>query len=126
MWALMPLALSLFNRETGFCTWKLRFKSWPRYSNWNDKVENLRSIAEEINIGVDSLVFLDDNPVERENVRMRLPEVLVPELPSNPLDYAPFLRGLVAGLDERIRGCRGRIGKEMLGFWDRVVERCRK
>jgi FkbH-like protein len=62
--------------------------------DWNDKVENLRRVAEEINVGVDSLVFLDDNPVERENVRMRLPEVLVPELPDDPVEYAPFLARL--------------------------------
>ena len=62
--------------------------------DWTDKVENLVKIAEEINIGVDSLVFLDDNPVERNNVRMRLPEVLVPELPGDPVEYAPFLAAM--------------------------------
>lgn len=39
--------------------------------------------------------------------------------------YRPFLRNLVEELDERVGGCRGRIGTEMLGFWSRVVERCR-
>ena len=48
-------------------------------------------------------------------------------LPRDQFDqvYYCFLRDLVVELDERVRGCRERIGKEMLGFWDRVVERCR-
>lgn len=44
-------------------------------SNWADKSENLRSIAEELNIGIDALVFIDDNPFEIEEVRARLPDV---------------------------------------------------
>ena len=48
-------------------------------------------------------------------------------LPKDQFDqvYHPFLRDLVVQLDERVRGSRERIGKDMLGFWDRVVERCR-
>ncbi|MDH5537709.1 MAG: HAD-IIIC family phosphatase, partial [Betaproteobacteria bacterium] len=55
--------------------------------NWNDKVENLKGIAECLNIGLDSLVFVDDNPVERARVREALPMVAVPELPSDPALY---------------------------------------
>ena len=55
--------------------------------NWNDKVENLREIAERLNIGLDSLVFVDDNPVERARVREGLPMVAVPELPDDPALY---------------------------------------
>ncbi|MAF27578.1 MAG: HAD-IIIC family phosphatase [Gemmatimonadota bacterium] len=62
--------------------------------DWRDKVEHLRELASEIGIGLDSLVFLDDNPVERGNVRHRLPEVLVPELPRDPSEYARFLGAL--------------------------------
>ena len=52
--------------------------------NWNDKVENLQAIARQLNVGIDSLVFVDDNPVERAFVRERLPMVAVPELPADP------------------------------------------
>jgi FkbH-like protein len=63
-------------------------------ANWNDKATNLQAIAEELSLGLDSLVFLDDNPVERGLVRQLLPQVLVPELPEEPAWYA---RTLAAG-----------------------------
>lgn len=53
-------------------------------ANWDDKASNIRYIAETLNIGLDSIVFLDDNPAEREIVRTMLPEVSVPELPRDP------------------------------------------
>lgn len=56
-------------------------------ANWTDKAENLRSIAKQLNIGLDSLVFVDDNPVERARVRECLPAVAVPELPEDPVHY---------------------------------------
>jgi FkbH-like protein len=62
--------------------------------NWLDKPGNLRSLAEEINIGIDSFVFLDDNPIERGAVRQLAPEVLVPDLPRDPAEYPDFVRGL--------------------------------
>jgi len=60
--------------------------------NWTDKSQNLREIAQELNIGIDSLAFLDDNPFEREQVRAALPEVTVIDLPQNPLEYAAAVR----------------------------------
>lgn len=54
-----------------------------RQINWLDKVQNLRTIAGEINIGLDSLVFVDDNPAECERVASALPEVSVFQVPSN-------------------------------------------
>jgi FkbH-like protein len=59
--------------------------------NWNDKAENLQRIAEQLNIGLDSLVFVDDNPVERARIREALPVVAVPELPADPADYVRCL-----------------------------------
>ena len=53
-------------------------------ANWVDKATNLEAIANALNIGVDALVFLDDNPAERAQVRAALPTVAVPELPSDP------------------------------------------
>ncbi|MBS2024570.1 MAG: HAD family hydrolase, partial [Deltaproteobacteria bacterium] len=62
--------------------------------NWNDKSQSLRELAAELNIGLDSLVFLDDNPIERERVRTEVPEVAVLELPAEPMEYAAFLRNV--------------------------------
>ena len=52
--------------------------------NWNNKADNILEIAEELNIGLDSLVFIDDNPNERELIRQLLPEVLTVDLPRDP------------------------------------------
>jgi FkbH-like protein len=60
--------------------------------NWQDKATNLRELAAELRLGLDSFVFLDDNPVEREWVREACPEVLVPDLPEDPVDRVAFLR----------------------------------
>jgi FkbH-like protein len=68
--------------------------------NWNDKAQNLREIAAELNIGIDTLALLDDNPVERERVRMELPEVTVIELPEDPMQYSDALR--MAAVFERL------------------------
>ena len=60
-------------------------------ANWTDKASNLRTIAEKLNLGIDSLVFVDDNPAEREQVRRELPMVGVPELPDDPAYYPRYL-----------------------------------
>ena len=60
-------------------------------ANWTDKAANLRAIAAALNIGVDALVFLDDNPAERAQVRRELPVVAVPELPDDPALYPRML-----------------------------------
>lgn len=57
-------------------------------ANWSDKAHNLRVIAETLNIGIDSLVFADDNPAERAIIRRELPGVAVPELTTDPAGYA--------------------------------------
>ena len=56
-------------------------------ANWDDKATNLRAIAQELSLGLDSFVFLDDNPLEREWVRSQLPEVAIVELGSSPFHY---------------------------------------
>jgi len=63
-------------------------------ANWNDKATNVQAIADELSLGLDAMVFLDDNPVERGLVRRLLPQVAVPELPDEPAYYA---RTLTAG-----------------------------
>jgi len=62
--------------------------------NWNDKVTNLKNIAQELNIGLDSMVFLDDDQVNRDFVRETLPEVLTIELPKDPSLYVSTLTEL--------------------------------
>lgn len=59
--------------------------------NWDDKASNLIAIAKALNISVDAIVFLDDNPAERELVRQRLPRVAVPELPRDPALFSQTL-----------------------------------
>ena len=56
-------------------------------ANWTDKASNLRNIAKQLNLGLDSMVFLDDNPAERSIVRQLLPQVCVPELPEDVTGY---------------------------------------
>ena len=63
-------------------------------ANWDNKVDNIRLVQKTLNIGFDSLVFLDDNPFERNIVREFLPEVLVPELPEDPSLYLQSLADL--------------------------------
>jgi len=60
-------------------------------ANWDDKVKNIKKISNELNIGLDSLVFFDDNPAEREIVKMYLPEVTVIDVPKDPAYYARIL-----------------------------------
>ncbi len=77
-------------------------------ANWNDKASNLRAIADELSLGLDSLVFLDDSPLERGLVRKLLPQVAVPELPEDPAYFARTLAAAgyfesVAFADEDIK-----------------------
>jgi FkbH-like protein len=62
--------------------------------NWQNKAANIAELAKEINIGLDSMVFFDDNPVERAQVSQAYPEVLVVELPKNPRLYRKTLEDL--------------------------------
>ena len=61
-------------------------------ANWNDKASNIRMIQESLNIGMDSIVFIDDNPFERNLVREMIPDIEVPELPEDPALYLGFLQ----------------------------------
>lgn len=65
-------------RRSDFAAWEV---------HWEDKATSLRRIAQSLNIGLDALVFMDDNPVERAWVREQLPEVTVVELPASPMGY---------------------------------------
>lgn len=62
--------------------------------NWRDKADNMREIAQELNIGLDAIVFLDDEPYNRALVASKLPEVTVPDMPKDPEEYVRFLSSL--------------------------------
>ncbi len=62
--------------------------------NWGNKVDNVKYIQSVLNIGFDSMVFIDDSSFERNMIRKMIPEITVPELPEDPVDYVPYLRNL--------------------------------
>ena len=72
--------------------WSLRRSDFAAFqANWDDKAQNLKAIATRLNIGLDSLVFVDDNPIERARIRQSLPMVAVPEMPDDPAHYVRCL-----------------------------------
>jgi FkbH-like protein len=60
-------------------------------ANWDNKADNIRYIQNVLNIGFDSMVFLDDNPFERNIVRENISQIIVPELPEDPANYLEYL-----------------------------------
>lgn len=63
-------------------------------ANWQDKATNVQYIRDKLNIGIDSMVFVDDNPFERNLVRTAFPELTVPDLPEDPAQYVGYLKSL--------------------------------
>lgn len=63
-------------------------------ANWENKVDNIITIQKILNIGFDSMVFIDDNPFERNMVRQAIPGIIVPEMPQDPSEYLPYLKSL--------------------------------
>jgi len=63
-------------------------------ANWNTKVDNIHHIQKVLNIGFDSMVFIDDNPFERNMVRENIKGITVPELPEDPTEYLSYLQSL--------------------------------
>lgn len=72
-------------RKEDFVTWRI---------NWQDKAQNIADLTRELNLGLQSVVFIDDNPVERARVRDALPEVFVPEWPKDHLEYVKAFASL--------------------------------
>lgn len=82
-------AISPFNKHPEM---KLKLEHIAVFqANWYDKATNIRTIAKTLSLGLESIVFFDDNPAERMQVRNELPEVAVPELPDNPALYPTTL-----------------------------------
>ena len=63
--------------------------------NWKDKVSNMKELVKEINIGMESIVFIDDDPVNRELIKSSLPEILVLDIPNDPSTYAPTIENMI-------------------------------
>ncbi|BDC53179.1 methoxymalonyl-ACP biosynthesis protein FkbH (plasmid) [Bryobacterales bacterium F-183] len=82
-------ALAPFEKHPGMVLRREDFASFQ--ANWTDKASNLKAIAQELSLGSDSFVFLDDNPIEREWVRSCMPEVAVPDPGSNVYGFIPAL-----------------------------------
>lgn len=77
---------NLVLRKEHFAAWRI---------NWQDKATNIQELAEELNIGLDSMVFIDDNPVERELIRQMLPMVAVIDFPTQPYDLPILYKTLI-------------------------------
>jgi len=72
-------------KKENFAAWRI---------NWNDKAANVIEVVEELNLGLQSVVFIDDNPAERDRVREALPEVFVPDWPKDKTQYTTTLKSL--------------------------------
>ena len=73
-------------KKDNFATWRI---------NWTDKATNIKELADELNIGLDSFVFIDDNPTERELIKQVLPMVEVPDFPAQPYGLPVFFKEIV-------------------------------
>jgi len=82
-------ALEVFDQRSDMPLKRNHLVSWR--INWNSKSENIRSLATELNLGLDSFIFIDDNPVECADVRINCPSVLTLQLPRNTESFASFL-----------------------------------
>jgi FkbH-like protein len=82
-------ALEPFDRHQDMVLRRGDFASF--LANWNDKATNIKAIAAELNVGMDALVFVDDNPAERALVRQELPMVAVPEVTDDPITFISAL-----------------------------------
>ena len=83
------IALEAIEKHPEMALGKDDFAGWR--INWQDKAQNIIDLVDEINLGLQSVVFIDDNPAERARVRDALPEVLVPEWPKDKMLYKQAL-----------------------------------
>ena len=87
------VALSAINSHPEMVLGRADFAGWR--IDWTDKAHHIASLAAELNLGLQDVVFIDDNPTERARVREALPEVLVPDWPADPSHYAATLEQMV-------------------------------
>lgn len=86
------VALEVFDKHPEMRLRRSDLAGWR--VNWGDKARNLAELVEELNLGLDSVVFIDDNPAERGRIRETIPAVLVPDWPDDPCLYASRLLSL--------------------------------
>lgn len=115
-------AISVFEHHPGMV---LRSDDFAATAiNWEPKPQNIRKLAAELNLGLDSFIFIDDSPHEREAMRQICPEVLVPEMPQDPAQRPAWLRQLTATWPIRLTAeDETRAGLYAVG---REAERARK
>jgi FkbH-like protein len=101
-----PDAITVFERHPGMVLKTSDFATSA--VNWQPKPENIRQVASELNLGLDSFVFIDDSPHEREAMRRLAPEVIVPELPEDPAQRPSWLRRLTCTWPVRLTEEDGR------------------
>lgn len=87
------VALSAITSHPEMVLGRADFAGWR--IDWTDKAHHIASLAAELNLGLQDVVFIDDNPAERARVREALPEVLVPDWPADPSHYAATLEQMV-------------------------------
>ena len=87
-------ALDVFDQRSDMPLKREHLVSWR--INWNSKSENIRSLAKELNLGLDSFIFVDDNPVDCADVEINCPGVLALKLPANPDAFPSFLNHIWA------------------------------
>ncbi|HMJ66305.1 MAG TPA: FkbM family methyltransferase, partial [Candidatus Binatia bacterium] len=87
-------ALDVFDQRADMLLKRDHLASWRL--NWNSKSSNIKSLANELNLGLDSFIFIDDNPVDCADVRANCPEVLTLQLPPNPESFPSFLNHIWA------------------------------
>lgn len=99
--------------------------------NWQNKADNIKELAQELNIGLDSFVFVDDNPTERELVKQLLPMVEVPDFPKYPYLLPVFFSTWLNVISEsmpsrkRIRKRRNNIKRTLAGHRKKEIYRSR-
>jgi FkbH-like protein/FkbM family methyltransferase len=81
--------LAVFDQRTDMPLKREHLVSWR--INWNSKSENIKSLAKELNLGLDSFIFIDDNPVDCADVKINCPDVLTVQLPQNSALFSSFL-----------------------------------
>jgi FkbH-like protein len=86
------VAMEVFEKHPEMVLTRDEFAGWR--INWEDKARNIAELADELNLGLQSVVFIDDNAFERARVHEALPEVFVPEWPEDPLLYARALQAM--------------------------------
>ncbi len=95
-------AWEVFEKNPGMLLKKEHFVDWK--INWNPKSENIKALAQKLNLGMDSFIFIDDSPMECSEVMMNCPETLTLQLPENPESIPLYLQHVWAFDKIRITG----------------------